>query len=42
MNFPSFGDTEGYAQLGRACADAIAGPGSVFDGCYQPVRPAKP
>ena len=40
MNFPSFGDAETYAQLGRACADAIAGPGRVFDGCYHPIRPA--
>jgi hypothetical protein len=39
MNFPSFGDAETYAQLGRACADAIAGPGRVFDGCYHPIRP---
>jgi len=40
MNFPSFGDAETYAQLGRACADAIAGPGRVFEGCYHPIRPA--
>lgn len=39
MNFPSFGDAEAYAELGRACADAIAGPGRVFDGCYHPIRP---
>ena len=40
MNFPSFGDADAYAELGRACADAIAGPGRVFDGCYSPIRPA--
>jgi hypothetical protein len=40
MNFPSFGDAEAYAQLGRTCADAIAGPGAVFEGCYHPIRPA--
>jgi hypothetical protein len=40
VNFPSFGDAEAYAQLGRTCADAIAGPGSVFEGCYHPIRPA--
>ena len=39
MNFPSFGDADTYAELGRSCADAIAGPGSVFEGCYNPVRP---
>jgi hypothetical protein len=40
MTFPSFGDAESFAELGRACADAIAGPGRVFDACYHPVRPA--
>jgi hypothetical protein len=40
VNFPSFGDADTYAELGRACADAIAGPGRVFDGCYNPIRPA--
>lgn len=39
MTFPSFGDADTYAQLGRSCADAITGPGSVFDGCYHPIRP---
>jgi hypothetical protein len=39
MNFPSFGDAEAYAELGRTCADAIAGPGRVFEGCYHPIRP---
>lgn len=39
MNFPSFGDADTYAALGRSCADAIAGPGHVFDGCYNPLRP---
>lgn len=40
MNFPSFGDATTYDQLGRSCAAAIAGPGSVLDGCYHPLRPA--
>src|SRR6187397_775020 len=39
MNFPSFGDADTYAQLGRSCADAITGPGRVFEGCYHPIRP---
>ena len=30
---------EAYAELGRACADAIAGPGRAFDACYHPIRP---
>lgn len=40
MNFPSFGDAAAYEQLGRACADALAGRGGrVFDACYHPIRP---
>jgi hypothetical protein len=39
LDFPSFGDATGYEQLGRACAEAVAGPAAVLDGCYHPVRP---
>jgi hypothetical protein len=39
MIFPSFGDAEGYALLGRACADAVVGPAAAFESCYHPVRP---
>lgn len=40
MDFPSFGDAAAYDQLGRACAEALAGRrGTVFEACYHPVRP---
>ena len=39
MNFPSFADTDGFLGLGQTCYQALVGPASIFEGCYDSIRP---
>jgi hypothetical protein len=39
MNFPSFGDVDSFLQLGDRCSQALSGELTIFDGCYQSIRP---